>query len=121
MGEEGGEVVAANIPVNVVIPGEGAEGTAEVRPPPPLLPAFGSSRVSNAAATAVLSSGSRGGTNRNLQPALRRSPSSISYTSGGGAEERLKILPIANGGPSPRQWIGWRNHLKAGGGGGECE
>ena len=109
-------MAAANIAVNVVIPSEGAEGALEVHPYPPLLPAFGSSRVSNAAAAAVLSSGSRGGTSRNLQPAPRRSPLSMSYTSGGGAEERLKILPIANGGPSPRQWIGWRNHLKATGG-----
>jgi hypothetical protein len=116
-GEEDEEVVAANINVNVVIPGDGAEGTAEVHPCPPLLPAFGSSRVSNAAAAAVLSSGSRGGTSRNLQPAPRRSPSSMSYTSGGGAEERLKILPIANRGSSLRQWIGCRNHLKVRGGG----
>ncbi len=49
------------VSLNMVIPGEGAEGAAEVRPCPPLLPAFGSGRVSNAAATAVLSSGCRGG------------------------------------------------------------
>ncbi len=60
-GEEGEEVVAANIAVNVVIPGEGAEGAAEVRPCPQLLPAFGSSRVSNAATANVLSSGRGGG------------------------------------------------------------
>jgi hypothetical protein len=83
-GEEDKEVVAANIAVNVVIPGEGAEGAAEMRPCPPSLPAFGSGRVSNAAAAAVLSSGSRGGTSRNLQPASRRSPPSMSYTSWGG-------------------------------------
>ena len=85
-GEEDEEVAAANIPVTVVIPGEGAEGTGEVCPCAPLLPAFGSSRVSNAAAAAVLSSGSRGGTSRNLQPAPRRSPSSMSYTSGEGSK-----------------------------------
>ncbi len=61
VGDEDKEVVAANIAVNVVIPGEGAEGAAEVCPCPPLLPAFGSGRVPNAAAAAVLSSGSRGG------------------------------------------------------------
>ena len=33
--------------------GECAEGAAEVHPCPPLLPAFGNSRVSNTAATAV--------------------------------------------------------------------
>jgi hypothetical protein len=115
-GEEDEKVAAANISVNVVITGEGTEGTAEVHPHTPLLPAFGSSRVSNAAAAAVSSSGSRGDTSRNLQPAPRRSPSSISYTSGGGAEERLKILPIANGGPSPRQRIRGHNRLKVGGG-----
>ncbi len=59
--EEDEEVVAANIAVNVAIPGEGAEGAAEVRPRPQSLPAFGSGTVSNAAAAAVLSSGNRGG------------------------------------------------------------
>jgi hypothetical protein len=89
-GEEDEEVVAANIPVNVVIAGEGAEGAAEVHPCPPLLLAFGSGRVSNAAAAAVLSSGSRGSTSRYLQPAPRRSPSSLSYTSGGGSGGKTK-------------------------------
>ncbi len=55
-------MAAANIPVSVVIPGEGAEGTVEVCCCPPSPPAFGSGRVFNAAAAAVLSSGSRGGT-----------------------------------------------------------
>jgi hypothetical protein len=105
-GEEDIKVATANIAVNEVISSEGAKGAAEVHPHPPLLPAFGSGRVSNAAAAAVLSSGSRGGTSRNLQPAVRRSLSSMSYTSGGGAKVRLKILPIANRGPSPRHWIG---------------
>jgi hypothetical protein len=76
--EEDEEMAAANIAVNVVIPGEGAEGAAEVRPRPQLLPAFGRDRVSNAAAAAVVSSGSREGTSRNLQPAPRRSLSSMS-------------------------------------------
>jgi hypothetical protein len=78
-GEEDEEVAAANIAVNVLIPSEGAEGAADVHPRPPSLPALYSGRVSNAAAAAVLSSGSRGGrTSRNLQPTLRRSPSSMS-------------------------------------------
>ncbi len=93
-GEEDEEVVTVNMAVNVVIPGEGAEGAAEVRPCPPLLPAFGSVRVSNAAVAAFLSSGSRGGTSRYLQPALRGSPSSMSYTSGGGS--RGKTLNSTN-------------------------
>ncbi len=42
-----------------MISGECAEGAAEVRPRPPLLPAFGSGRVSNTAATAVSSEGGR--------------------------------------------------------------
>jgi hypothetical protein len=42
--EEDEEVAAAKIPVNVVIPGEGAEGAAEVHPRPPSLPEFGSGR-----------------------------------------------------------------------------
>jgi hypothetical protein len=71
-------VVATNIAVNVVIPSEGAEGTAEVHPCPPLLPAFGSGRVSNAAAAAVWSSGCGGGPSRNSRPAPWWSPSSMS-------------------------------------------
>ncbi len=89
-GEEDEKVVAANIAVNVVIPSEGAEGAAEVRPCPLSLPAFGSGRVSNAAAGAVWSSGSRGGTSRNLQPAPRRSLSSMSSNSGGGSRGKTK-------------------------------
>jgi hypothetical protein len=38
MGEEDKEVAAANIAVNVVISSEDADGAAEVRPHPPLLP-----------------------------------------------------------------------------------
>ncbi len=70
VGEEDEEVAAANIAENVVIPGEGAEGAAAVRPHPQSLPAFFSGRVSNATAAAVLSSGSREATSRKLQPAL---------------------------------------------------
>jgi hypothetical protein len=54
-GEEDMKVATANIAVNEVISGERAEGAAEVHPCPPLLPAFGSGRVSNTAATAVSS------------------------------------------------------------------
>jgi hypothetical protein len=80
--EEDIKVATANISVNEVISGEHAEGAAEVRPRSPLLPAFGSGRVSNTAATAVSSSGSRGGTSRILQPAARRNLSLMTYTSG---------------------------------------
>ncbi len=58
-GEEDIKVVTVNITVNEMILGECAKGAAEVRPRPPLLPAFGSSRVSNTAATAVSSEGER--------------------------------------------------------------
>jgi hypothetical protein len=58
-GEEDIKVATANIAVNDVISGEFAEGAAEVHPRPPLLPAFGSNRVSNTAATAVSSEGGR--------------------------------------------------------------
>jgi hypothetical protein len=54
-GEEDIKVAPANIAASEMISGEGAEGAAEVHPCPPLLPAFGSSRVSNTAATAVSS------------------------------------------------------------------
>jgi hypothetical protein len=54
-GEEDIKVATANIAVNEMIFGECAEGAAEVHPRPPLLPAFGSGRVSNTAATAVSS------------------------------------------------------------------
>ncbi len=54
-GEEDIKVVTANITVNEMICGECAEGAAEVCPRPPSLPAFGSGRVSNTAATAVSS------------------------------------------------------------------
>jgi hypothetical protein len=80
--EEDIKVATANIAANELIYGECAEGTAEVRPCPPLLPAFVSGRVFNTVATAVLSSGSREDTSRNLQPAARRSLSSMFYTSG---------------------------------------
>ncbi len=42
-----------------MISSECAEGAAEVRPCPPMLPAFGSGRVSNTAATTVSSEGGR--------------------------------------------------------------
>jgi hypothetical protein len=50
-------VATVNITVNEMISGECAEGAAEVRPCPLSLPAFGSSRVSNTAATAFSSEG----------------------------------------------------------------
>ncbi len=53
MGEEDIKVATANIAVNEVISSEYAKDAAEVRPRPPSLPAFGSGRVSNTAATAV--------------------------------------------------------------------
>ncbi len=56
-GEEDIKVATANIAVNEMISGECAEGAAEVHPCPPLLPAVGSGRVSNTAATAVSSEG----------------------------------------------------------------
>jgi hypothetical protein len=59
VGEEDIKVATTNIAVNEVISGECAEGAAEVHPCPPLLPAFGSGRVSNTAATAVSSEGGR--------------------------------------------------------------
>jgi hypothetical protein len=51
-------LATANIAVNEMISGECVEA-AEVCPCPPSLPAFGSSRVSNTAATAVSSEGGR--------------------------------------------------------------
>jgi hypothetical protein len=90
VGEENIKLATANIAVNEVISGECAEGAAEVHPCPPSLPAFGSGRVSNTAATAVLSSGGRGDHSQNLQPAARRSLSSMSYTSGEGSKGNIK-------------------------------
>jgi hypothetical protein len=58
-GEEDIKVATVNFTVNKMISGECAEGAAEVRPRPPSLPAFGSGRVSNTAATAVSSEGER--------------------------------------------------------------
>ncbi len=58
-GEKDIKVAAVNITVNEMISSECAEGAVEVRPRPPLLPAFGSDRVSNTAATAVSSEGER--------------------------------------------------------------
>jgi hypothetical protein len=58
-GKEDIKVAIANIAVNEMISGECAEGAAEVHPCPLSLPAFGSSRVSNTAATAVSSEGGR--------------------------------------------------------------
>jgi hypothetical protein len=57
--EEDIKVATANIAVNEMISGECAEGAAAVRPRPPSWPAFGSSRMSNTAATAVSSEGGR--------------------------------------------------------------
>jgi hypothetical protein len=57
--EEDIKVATANIAVNEMISGECAEGAAGVHLRPPLLPAFGSGRVSNTAATAVSSEGGR--------------------------------------------------------------
>jgi hypothetical protein len=48
-GKEDIKVATANIAVNEMISGEYTEDAAEVHPCPPLLPAFGSSRVSNTA------------------------------------------------------------------------
>jgi hypothetical protein len=89
-GEEDIKVATANIAVNKVISVERAEDAAEVRPCPLLLPAFGSGRVSNTAATAVLSSGSSGDNIKNLQPAARKTSSSMSYTSGEGSKGHTK-------------------------------
>ncbi len=58
-GEEDMKVATVNITVNEMISDECAEGAAEVHPGPPLLPAFGSGRVFNTAATAVSSEGER--------------------------------------------------------------
>jgi hypothetical protein len=58
--DAGGEdikVATVNITVNEMISSECAERAAEVHPRPPSLPAFGSGRVSNTAATAVSSEG----------------------------------------------------------------
>jgi hypothetical protein len=105
-GEEDVKVATANIAVNEVISSEHAEGAAEVHPRPLLLPAFGSGRVSNTAATDVLSSGSRGALveirNQQQGGVCHQCPTPV----GRGAKERLKSLPITNGGPSPRHWIG---------------
>ena len=58
-GEQDIKLATANIAVNEVISGEHAEGAAEVRPRPLLLPTFGSGRVSNTSATAVSPEGGR--------------------------------------------------------------
>jgi hypothetical protein len=58
-GEEDIKVVTVNIAKNEMISVKCAEGAAEVHPRPPLLPAFGSNRVSNTAATADSSKGRR--------------------------------------------------------------
>jgi hypothetical protein len=115
-GEEDEEVAAANIAVNVVIPNEGAKRTVEVRPCPPLLPAFGSGRVFNAAAAAVLSSGSRGGTSRNSHPAPRRSLSSMSYTSEGGSGGKTKNSTNHKQGPISNAMDRMAQSLENGGG-----
>ncbi len=112
-------MATANIAVNEVISGECAEGTAEVRPHPPSLPAFGSGRVSNTAATAILSSGSRGGTSRNLQPAARGSMSPMSYTSGEGSEGNTKHSTNHEQGSISKALDRKVQSLKIGGGGSE--
>jgi hypothetical protein len=58
-GKEDIKVATSNIAVNEMISGKCAEGVAGVHPRPPSLPAFGSGRVSNTAATAVSSEGGR--------------------------------------------------------------
>ncbi len=58
-GEENIKVATVNIVMNEMISGKCAEGAAEVHPHPPTLPAFGSNRMSNTAATAVSSEGRR--------------------------------------------------------------
>jgi hypothetical protein len=57
VGGEDIKVATVNITVNEMFLGECAERAAEVHPCPPSLPAFGSGRVSNTAATAVSSEG----------------------------------------------------------------
>ncbi len=89
-GEDNIKLATAKVAVNEVISGVCAESAAEEHPCPPLLPAFGSGRVSNKAATAALSSSSRGGNSKNLQPAARRSLSSMSYTIGEGSKGNTK-------------------------------
>ncbi len=106
VGEENIKLATANIAVNEVISSERAEGAAEVHPCPPLLPAFGSGRVSNTAATAVCLL-VEGGIiakicSQQLGGVCHQCPTPVER----GAKETLKILPIANGGPSPRHWIG---------------
>jgi hypothetical protein len=59
VGGEDIKVGTVNITVNEMILGECAEHAAEVRPCPPSLPAFGSGRVSNTAATADSSEGEK--------------------------------------------------------------
>jgi hypothetical protein len=66
-GEEDIKVaMTANIAVNEVFSSERAEGAAEVHLCPPLLPAFGSNRMSNTAATAVSSEGGRNVSNMRM-------------------------------------------------------
>jgi hypothetical protein len=115
-GEEDEKVATANIAVNEVISGEGAEGAAEMRPRPPSLPAFGSSRVSNAAAAVVLSTSSRGSTSRNLQPAVRRSLSSMSYTSRERSKEKTKNSTNSKWGSISKALDRIAQSLKSGGG-----
>jgi hypothetical protein len=106
VGEEDEKVATANIAVNEVISGEGAEGAAEVHPCPPSLPAFGNGRVSNVAAAVVLSTGSRGSTSRNLQPAARRSLSSMSNTSREGRKGKTNNSTNREWGSISRHWMG---------------
>jgi hypothetical protein len=120
-GEEDEKVATANMAVNEVISGEGAEGAAEVRPCPLSLPAFGSDRVSNAAVAVVLSTGSRGSTSRNLQPAARRSLSSMSYNSREGSRGKTKNFTNHERGSISKALDGIAQSLKSKGGGNESD
>ena len=105
--------------MNKVISVERAEGTAEVHPHPLSLSAFGSGRMSNAASATVLSSGSRGGTSRNSQPAPRRSLSSMSYTSGEGSKRNTKNSTNHKQGSISKALDRIAESLESGGGGSE--
>ncbi len=69
------------------------------------------------AAAAILSSGSRGGTSRNSQPAPRRSPSSMSYTSGGGSGGKTKNSTNREQGSISKAMDRMAQSLESGGGG----
>ena len=102
--DEDEEVMAENAEVVAAVNAadENAAAVTPVRPRPQSLPAFVGGRVG-------------------MPAPPWRSPTSlssnISCRGGGRGEKRRKILLIANGGLSQRPWTGWRNQLKAGGGG----